>query len=265
MSGAFQSVALSDPAFEQDGLSLITVKSRALKRRADATVWSSRGDAIEILLILLHGVYRSHWVWTQKAGIHRMSQRMIDVGEIGPMVIMMPSDGQGRDESTYLPYPDGEDAGRWIVEETPIMAHLAVPALSTDAKLVIDGLSMGGYGALRLGAKYSEKFAGISAHSAITEITELQNFIEEPLKEYLQCGSRKELSALYWLEKHSTSLPKAAFRLRNRRRANRRQPKLHNTLLAKNIPHIYEEFAGGHAWSYWQQHAAETLRFASNL
>jgi S-formylglutathione hydrolase FrmB len=40
-------------------------------------------------------------------------------------------------------------------------------------KVAIAGLSMGGYGALRLGAKYAPNFSAISAHSAITELQDM--------------------------------------------------------------------------------------------
>lgn len=263
MSGAFHTVEISDPAFEHDGLRAITVKSRALQRRADATVWAPRADAIGTLLILLHGVYGSHWVWTQKAGVHRTAQRMIDAGEIEPLAIIMPSDGLGRDGSGYLPHPDGENAEQWIVEEVPALARLAVPTLSDGMKLVIGGLSMGGYGALRLGAKYAEKFAGISAHSAITEIAEMQHFVEESLEEYLKCCLRNELSALYWLERHHAHLPKLRFDCGIEDSLLEANRALHRALTAQKVLHTYEEFTGGHEWSYWQKQVQETLRFAN--
>lgn len=263
MSSTFHTVEISDPAFEHDGVRVITVKSHAMRRRADATVWAPSTEAIGTLLILLHGVYGSHWVWTQKAGVHRTAQRMIDAGEIEPLAIIMPSDGLGRDGSGYLPHPDGENAERWIIEEVPAIAQLAVRALSHDIKLVIGGLSMGGYGALRLGAKYAERFAGISAHSAITEIAEMQNFAEEPLNEYLECGPSEELSVLHWLEKNRTHLPALRFDCGTQDNLIEGNRKLHRALLATGIAHTYEEFEGGHSWSYWQQHVIETLRFAN--
>ena len=190
---------------------------------------------------------------------------MVDAREIAPLAIIMPSDGLSRDGSGYLRHPDSEDAERWIVEEVPAMARLAVPALRADAKMVISGLSMGGYGALRLGAKYAAKFAGISAHSAITNIEAMQSFVQEPLAEYLNCGTREELNPVYWIEKHRPQLPKLRFDCGEEDSLIEDNRALHHTLLEKNIPHSYEEFAGGHEWIYWQQHVVETLRFANAL
>lgn len=63
----FRTVELSNPAYEHEGLRFVTVKSSALGRRADCTVWeplSHKGEAqqeVGTLLILLHGVYGSAW------------------------------------------------------------------------------------------------------------------------------------------------------------------------------------------------------------
>ena len=96
----------------------------------------------------------------------------------GTMVIAMPSDGLLRDGSGYLDWPGAENVERWIVDEVPAVAALAAPALSAQAPVAIGGLSMGGYGALRLGAKYADRFCAISAHSAITEISEFAQFVD---------------------------------------------------------------------------------------
>ena len=264
MTETFHTVELSDPAYEQEGMRMATVKSRAMGRRADVSVWVPAAQRIETLLILLHGVYGSHWVWSQKAGVHRTAQRMMDDGEIAPMVIVMPSDGLGRDGSGYLTHPYAEDAEKWIINEVPSVARLAAPALCADAKIAIAGLSMGGYGALRLGAKYADRFSAISAHSAITDVFEMGSFAEEPVSQYLQCGPREELSALYWLLRQRECLPKIRFDCGVDDELIGGNRVLHRALRAANIPHTYEEFAGGHEWAYWREHVARTLRFASD-
>ena len=36
---------------------------------------------------------------------------------------------------------------------------------------------------------------------------------------------------------------------------------LHAALVEHGVAHTYEEFEGGHTWSYWETHLADTLRF----
>src|SRR5579872_4096578 len=141
----FRTVEISEPRFEADGLRWITVKSRAVGHRADITLFvpkESAGLTDVPLVILLHGVYGSHWAWTLKGGTHRTTQCLIDAGEIPPMVLAMPSDGLWGDGSGYLRQP-GADYERWIVEDVPLAARGAVPALSEKSPLFINGLSMG--------------------------------------------------------------------------------------------------------------------------
>ncbi len=264
----FPTLEISDPAFEQDRLRFATVRSPALGRRADVSLWVPRAEPIGTLLLLLHGVYGSHWVWSHKAGAHRIAQEMLTAGEIAPMVIAMPSDGLSRSGSAYLPWraaedPVAEDAERWIVEEVPAIARLAAPALAPDAKIAIAGLSMGGYGALRLGAKYADRFSAISAHSSITQIEEMENFVDDPLSDYLSCAPPAELSPLHWLETHSDRLPPLRFDCGADDPLLGGNRRLHQALTQRRVPHDYTEFPGGHDWSYWQRHLPDTLRFVN--
>jgi enterochelin esterase-like enzyme len=258
----FHTIEISDPIYETDGLRFVTVKSDALGRRGDVCVWAPQDERINTLLILLHGVYGSHWVWPFKAGVHRTAQRMRDSGEIFPMVIAMPSDGLENDGSGYI-MSAREDVEAWIVDEVPRIARLAVPALDAQPRIVIAGLSMGGYGALRLGAKYADRFDGISAHSAITKIEQMTAFVEEPLSDYLASGSAKELSAIYWLQLHSERLPRLRFDCGVQDDLLNGNRDLHAALTSAGIPHEYAEFEGGHEWSYWREQVTRTLRFAS--
>src|SRR5689334_484475 len=95
-NSAFRTIEVSDSRFEAEGLRWVTVKSRALGHRADLTLFVPRQKASSAdmaLVILLHGVYGSHWAWAMKGGAHRTTARLIESGEIPPMVVAMPSDG----------------------------------------------------------------------------------------------------------------------------------------------------------------------------
>ena len=266
MTEPFHTVELSDSACERDGLRFATVKSRALGHRADVSLWVPRADRVRTLLILLHGVYGSHWVWSHKAAAHRTAQRLLDARAVSPMVIAMPNDGLERDGSGYLAWPStpghpGADVERFLLEEVPAIARLAAPALAPDAKVAIAGLSMGGYGALRLGAQYPDRFCAVSAHSAITGLDDLAGFVEEPPSDYLTCAPREELDVLFWMRQNRALLPPFRFDCGLNDPLLRSNRQLHHALFFDGIPHEYNEFAGGHEWPYWAQHLEDTLRF----
>lgn len=106
MDETFRTTEISNPDFESDNLRYITVKSKNLKGRGDIFVFVPPGENLKDLplVILLHGVYGSAWVWTQKGGVHNTALEMIQQEKIKPMVIAMPSDGLWGDGSGYLPH-----------------------------------------------------------------------------------------------------------------------------------------------------------------
>lgn len=258
----FRTIEISDPRFEQDGLRPITVKTPNLRGRGDISLWVPPNASGPLpLVILLHGVYGSHWVWAMKGGAHHTADRLIREGHIRPMALAMPSDGLWGDGSGYLPH-DGYAFDRWIVDDVP--AAVTEAAGLSVSGLFIAGLSMGGYGALRLGAMYPERFWGISGLSSITDRGQLALFVEEPVEAYRQADPDDE-SVLALLLRNSDRLPPVRFDCGHDDLLIDYNRDLHRALTEAGVPHQYEEFAGGHEWPYWEEHLGDTLRFFDRL
>ena len=265
MEKAFRTTEISDPRFESDNLRFITVKTNNLKGRGDICVFVPPIENVANLplVILLHGVYGSAWVWSQKAGVHRTAWEMMQKGTIQPMVIAMPSDGLWGDGSAYLPHRQN-DYEKWIVEDVPLAVKQNIAQVSSTSNWFISGLSMGGFGALRLGIKYFEKFKAISAHSAITDIEQMPLFVEEATENYRQIPEQ-ENSLIAMLSHQNLNLPKIRFDCGlddDLLEANRT---LHGHLKKAQIEHIYQEFPGAHEWSYWQEHIKDSLLFFNTI
>ncbi len=259
---SFASVECSDPRFERDGLRVITVRSGALDRRVDLCVWAPPIGAASTtlpLLILLHGAAGSAWSWPLNGGAHLTASRLIETGEIAPVALAMPSDGLWGLGSGYVPHADA-DYERWIVDEVPAAAALADDRIAAASPLTIAGLSMGGFGALRLGAKYPDRFRGISAHSAVTTLGRLAETTGDRL-DALPGFGQPDGTALHWLEVNAARLPALRFDCGANDPLLPANRALHAALEARGIEHQYEEFAGGHDWLYWRLHLADTLRF----
>ncbi len=257
----FRTIEISDPSFESDNLRHVTVKSAALGGRADLTLFVPPGVTAGrqiALVLLLHGVYGSHWAWALKGGAHRTAARLIAAREIPPMALAMPSDGLWGDGSGYLRHPEA-DFERWIVDEVPAAASQAFPALGAHPPLFISGLSMGGFGALRLAGKYPQRFRAAGGHSSITHFTRLGQFVEEPLERY-GCGPEDQ-SVFETLSRNRERLPPLRFDCGTADPLLEANRELHRQLTAAGIPHEYQEFPGGHEWPYWQRHLEDMLRF----
>src|ERR1041385_1724045 len=207
----FRTIEISDPRFESEGIREVTFKSPALGGRADLTLWVPEVPKRTKLhlVVLLHGVYGSHWAWTRKGGAHRTAAHLIGDGQSPPMVLAMPSDGLWGDGTWYLKLP-WADYERYIVEEVPAAAAAAVAGLNTRSGACIAGLSMGGFGALKLGAKYPTRFAAISAHSPVTHMRQIGSMMEEGIGRFGP-PAEPEQSVLHWLIANRDSLPPFRF------------------------------------------------------
>lgn len=265
MTSKFRTTEISDPQFESDNLRFITVKTSNLKGRGDICLFVPNGElaADMPLVVLLHGVYGSAWIWSQKAGVHRTAKNMIEDGVIEPMIIAMPSDGLWGDGSAYLPH-NSLDFEKWIAEDVIEAVKENIDAVTNNSKVFIGGLSMGGYGALRIGAKYHNVFDGISGHSSITDIPQMSLFIEEGLDNYKQENDLEE-SVISIMKKNKNQLPSIRFDCGKDDDLIEYNRKLHSQLEDEKIMHVYEEFSGKHEWSYWEEHVKDSLRFFNSL
>jgi len=66
---------------------------------------------------------------------------------------------------------------------------------------------MGGYGALRLGMKYASQVQGISAHSSITKVEQLSQFIPFPAQVFQYAGDVDTDPAALGAVNHDTLPP----------------------------------------------------------
>jgi S-formylglutathione hydrolase FrmB len=197
------------------------------------------------VLIQLHGLTDDSNTWIQRSNIVR------HVAEY-PFVVVFPDGGT----SAYLNWKDAGRLGRQNYEDliiNDISAHVKRHFHVTDGPWAIGGLSMGGFGAMRLGLKYADRFASIWAHS----------------------------SKLIWGEAYDIGLLKEPHDVDVFRHAERvatldRKPVISfdcgvdDELIGENrafrdhlerigLEHHYAEHSGGHTWDYWDDHVREAI------
>lgn len=265
MKSAFRTIEIGEQPCPNGLLRHVTVKSRYLKGRADCSVYvpsqAKRGQSVP-LVILLHGVYGSHWSWNLNGNAYLTLQGMIDRGEIPPMILATPSDGLWGDGSGYFAH-GGLDFEKWITEDVPQL----VTEVTENAHLspvFLAGLSMGGYGALRLGARFPDLFRAIAGHSSITVFQEFAQFIEEPLDAYGDPPG-DSLDVFTALQSAAANLPPIRIDCGTEDPLIDGNRRLHGQLEEAGIAHLYEEFSGGHEWPYWSEHLQKTLAFFAEV
>ena len=257
-----EKIEISESRFESDNLRFLTIKTNNLAGRGDCCVFVppalERGYPCPVV-ILLHGVYGSAWSWPLRAGVHLTAMRLINEGSLPNMVIAMPSDGLWGDGSAYLPH-NSLNFENWIVADIPEALKQMIPGVTPASPFFISGLSMGGFGSLRLGAKYSNKFRAIAAHSAITSLSQMSLFVEEDLSNYHQEDPDDE-DVFLTFQNHRDQLPPIYFDCGLDDQLLFYNRELHQRMTKNGIPHRYNEFEGGHQWPYWEKNVLHSLFF----
>ena len=257
----FRTIEVADLPLEKGRLVFTTVKSQHLKGRGDTTLYVPAcvepGQSVPVV-ILLHGVYCSHWGWALKGRAHEGLQRLIDAGEIPPMILAMRSDGLWGDGSGYFAH-NGRDFEKWIVEDIPLLVQ-EVTANGADAPHFIAGLSMGGYGAMRLGAAHPDRFKAFSGHSSVTVYDDLRQFVEEPLESY-GLGQVEGPNTMNTIIENKERIVPFRFDCGVDDFLIDANRKLAGQLRQAGLDFIYEEFLGGHEWPYWEEHVLRSFRF----
>ena len=260
----FRTTEVGDLPCAGGTLKMVTVKSPALKARADLSIYipkQAEGRTDLPVVTLLHGVYGSHWIWALMGKAHETLQRMIDAGEVPPMLLALPSDGLWGDGSGYVPHAE-KNFEEWIVQDVP-HAVSEMTGNSMDAPHFIGGLSMGGFGALRLGAKYPDRYKAFAGHSSITSLDQMPLFVEEPMADYpkVEGMNRNVIDAI---QANRERIGPFRFDCGVDDLLIEHNRSLASALEAADIDFTYEEFPGGHEWPYWQEHVAKTFKFFAN-
>jgi putative tributyrin esterase len=118
----------------------------------------------------------------------------------------------------------------------------------------IGGLSMGGYGAIRLGLKHPEMFASIYAHSSAFHMHEM---LDPTLAETTVDDA--SVFCLADAVASRESQPAISFDCGTEDRLLDVNRQFHEHLQGLNIAHRYAEFPGDHDWDYWDEHVVEAL------
>src|SRR5438045_1301872 len=105
------------------------------------------------VLYQLHGRTDDHRAWLECSNLVRHVASL-------PLIVVLP-DGE---TSFYADIHPLQRFERFLVDDLP--AHVRRTFHAREGKAAIGGLSMGGYGAIRLGLSHPERFASIFAHSS---------------------------------------------------------------------------------------------------
>lgn len=210
------------------------------------------------VLYLLHGWGGSHSDWGRMTGIERYA------AEKGIAVVMT-----GTDLSFYTDMKYGYDFYTFMAQELPALVAQFFPALSTRREATFaGGLSMGGYGALKLGILQPERFAAVIGLSAGIDI-----------KAHYPEDEAAWIPELRWaygsLAELTQSINDLPFQLERQLEAGAALPRfflscgqqdfLYQQNLAfmsrfgQRVDVLWHEEPGDHTWEYWDRNIKRGL------
>ena len=111
------------------------------------------------VVYLLHGLSDDHTMWCRRTSIERYADKY-------NMMIVMPDGGR----SFYTDSLDNVCYWTFISEELPQTVAALFNISPAPENCFAAGLSMGGYGALKLGLRNPERFAAVAGLSSVTDI-----------------------------------------------------------------------------------------------
>lgn len=217
-------------------------------------------------LYLLHGIFGNYTDWVTGTRIQRWAEE-------NNLVVIMPSG-----ENHF--YVDNEKAhqmyGEFIGQELVQVTRDLFPLSTKREDTYIAGLSMGGYGAIRNGLKYSETFSHIAGlSSGFIQDTVKSSTYDNPMPtgnrgyyEYVFGdldqleGSDKDVKALVeTLIKEGKEVPKIYLACGTEDFLYDANIDYKNFLEEHHIDVTYEEGPGAHTWDFWDTYIYKVLEW----
>ncbi len=210
------------------------------------------------VLYLLHGLSDNHANWVYNTGIVRYAQA-------AGMAVVMPE----VQRSFYCDMAYGLRYYEYVAEELPAACRRLFHITDRPEASYVAGLSMGGYGALKLALRAPGRFAAAGSFSGAVDIkARLGDPAAQTPETYGINGGRlaaEDDLFLLTAKAAKEHLPTPALYLtcglsdflhEDNRRFCRQLDFL-------KIPYIYEEWAGSHEWGFWDRSVKQFLQFIS--
>lgn len=202
---------------------------------------------------LLHGLSDDHTSWVRRTSLERYVDDL-------PLIVVMPNGGRG----FYTDAAQGFAYESALVRELVPFIDRMFNTRSERAGRCIGGLSMGGYGAIKLALKFPDLFCSATSHSGALTKAHLR-----------RAGETEEFDRIFGL--NATGNSNDIFALAEKIERARwpalridcgtedflleRSREFHAHLEKLGFPHEYAEFPGAHEWSYWDQQVQEAITF----
>ena len=150
---------------ESDALQMTTSLVVLLPQPGDAADWGAPppGPDGPAVLYLLHGLSDDASAWTRFTALERYAAA-------AGLAVVMPQVGR----SMYADEAGGEAYFSYVADELPQLVAGAFRVSTRRADTYVAGLSMGGYGALKLALRRPQRYAAAASLSGVLDIAVIE-------------------------------------------------------------------------------------------
>ncbi|MFN8635756.1 MAG: alpha/beta hydrolase-fold protein [Chloroflexota bacterium] len=208
------------------------------------------------VLYMLHGVAGDATEW-QSIGLLEAADRLIQDGQIEPMLIVLPNGGA----NYWVNHADGARWGDYLVNDVVASVDREYRTIPNRAGRAVGGLSMGGEGALRMAMLNPDVFGIAGAHSP--SLRTAYDQLSPELQQLYGTEANWRAASGLWLATDTD----AAARLTISLDVGQDDPwrpnveLLHARLDARGVQHRFEVLPGEHAAEYWIGNVDHYLSF----
>lgn len=206
-------------------------------------------------LYLLHGYSGDRKDWFYAGQIEQLA-------ETYHIAVILPSG----ENSYYVDHPNGMNYGKFIGEELVKETRSLLPLSTKLEDTWIAGLSMGGYGALRNGLYYNERFGKIAALSSRIlrkNLADTDHTYPERIMDVLigsdDVNDLPDEMDLYQLIEDKEKFPSIYLTCGTSDFLYQDNLEFHQFLESNSIKHEYVEDAGDHNWIFWNKQIGPAL------
>lgn len=203
-------------------------------------------------LYLLHGLSDDQTIWLRRTSIERYAE------EYGICVIM-PNGGR----SFYFDQRNGEKYYTYITQELPNLIHEFFCISNKREDRFIAGLSMGGYGALKIALKENDKFYAAAGLSSVADIRSerFTQHLTDTVGEEKYLSEDEDLFSLVVKKEKEAQKPKLYMCCGTEDFLYADNIKLMKQIKKLDFDYTYEESTGSHNWGYWDKQIQRVLEW----
>ncbi len=205
-------------------------------------------------LYLLHGLSDDHTIWMRRTSIERYAQKY-------GICVVMPFGGR----SFYTDMKHGGKYYTYIAKELPRLMQEFFNISPKREDNFIAGLSMGGYGAIKVALKECDSFCAAAGISSVADIKEATQLFPDALRlafgDELLVPESEDLFVLAQEQNENPMKPRIYMGVGTEDFLYEGNRKLKEKFESLDYDYTYKESEGTHSWEFWDEYIQYVLKW----